>query len=72
MQISVLIDSDKKRNGQSPKILGAIGHPRHNEFSVLKNFVLTGFHCIAMKTSHNWTLWIQAATFVVHDVKYCL
>ena len=28
------------------QILGAIGHPRYNEFSVLTNFILTGFHCI--------------------------
>ena len=30
--------------GQPPQILGAIGRPRY-EFSVLTNFVLTGFHC---------------------------
>ena len=28
-----------------PEILGAIGHPYYNEFSVLTNFVLKGFHC---------------------------
>ena len=48
MQISVSIDSDQTQNGQPPKILGTIGHPRYNEFSVLTNFVLTGFHCTCM------------------------
>ena len=50
MQISV--DSVRIRNGQTPpppppppQILGAIGHPHYNEFSVVTNFVLTGFHC---------------------------
>ena len=52
MQISVSKDSDRTRNGQNtpppppPKILGTIGHPRYNEFSVLMNFVPTGFSCI--------------------------
>ena len=46
MQISVSIDSDRTRKGQPPKILGAIGNTRYNEFSVLTNFVLMGFHCM--------------------------
>ena len=48
MQISESVDSDGTRNGQPPQILGVIGHPRYNEFSVLTNFVLTGFHCILL------------------------
>ena len=28
-----------------PQILGAIGHPQYNDFSVLTNLVVTGFHC---------------------------
>ena len=32
---------------EMPQILGAIGHPCYNEFSVLTNFVLTGFHWIS-------------------------
>ena len=46
MQISVSIDSDRTQKGQTPKILGAIGNTRYNEFSVLTNFVLMGFHCM--------------------------
>ena len=45
MQISLSIYSDWMKNGQPPQILGAIEHLRYNEFSVLTNFVLTGFHC---------------------------
>ena len=52
MQISV--DSDQRRNGQTPppQFWGATGYPRYNEFSVLTDFILTGFHCSVKKDSY--------------------
>ena len=50
MQISISIDSDRhkmvKNPHPHPPILGDIGYLHYNKFSVLTNFVLTGFRCM--------------------------
>ena len=61
MQISV--DSNRMRNGKPPQILGATGYPRYNEFSIITDFFLTGFHCTFI-----FFIWLNSntCTFIVH------
>ena len=71
-----IVDSDRTRNSQTqhhhppthpPQILGAIGHLRYNEFSVLMNFGSNGFPLYIAKmcklyfdygsSSYHWNLY---------------